>query len=67
MYSDALYEGFTLPKGTSARAYFFDQFAGIVAASRDNTILPKVIEWFYDKAPPPPKDDLTAIWIQRLE
>jgi phosphoserine phosphatase RsbU/P len=67
LYSDALYEGLPLPKGSSGRNFLFEQFSGLVASARGDDVLKTVIDWFFTQAPPPPRDDLTAIWIERRE
>lgn len=65
LYSDALYEGIPLPKDVSGRAHFFDRFTHLLAETKGDNVLKPLIEWFFTEAPPPPRDDLTAIWIER--
>lgn len=65
LYSDALYENRPPVPGESARARFFEDFHTILERSGGERLLPDLLKWFYDHAPPPPRDDLTAVWIER--
>lgn len=64
-YSDAFYEASPVPRGTSARALFFDEFTRDFAGAPGDDALPRLLDRFYAHSPRPPKDDLTAVWIER--
>lgn len=65
LYSDALYEGIPTPEGVSGRAHFFEHFNRLLSEVEGDNVLKPLIDWFFTEAPPPPRDDLTAIWIER--
>lgn len=65
LYSDALYEGVPVPKGVSQRRMFFEEFPRLVGGMDGAAALPHLLDWFYARSPRPPKDDLTAVWLQR--
>lgn len=65
LYSDAFYEGVPAPKGRSGRLEFAEVFRAILAAPCADPVLPRLLDWFYARSPRPPKDDLTAVWLER--
>lgn len=67
VYSDALYEGVPVPKGTSQRRMFFETFPKLTAGLSGAEAMPRLLEWFYSYSPRPPKDDLTAVWMERAD
>lgn len=66
LYSDALYEGVSAPRGTSQRRLFFEAFSRLIAEGAGEPVLPRVLDWFFARSPRPPEDDLTAVWLERL-